>query len=230
VSGKARPVELVVLDMAGTTVRDDGLVERAFVVALDATGIAIDAEERLVTLDFVRKTMGQSKIDVFTQLAGDVQSGVAANAEFEHAYGQLLSKGMVEPIPGAEETMALLRERGISVALTTGFGAATQRLLLESLRWENAADLALTAADAGGRGRPHPDINLMALIRSRASSVKSMVVVGDTSADMKSGVRAGAGRVVGVLSGAHSEKRLLKAGATDIIADVSVLPDLLGLR
>ena len=229
-SGKVRPVELVVLDMAGTTVRDDGLVERAFVAALDATGIAIDAEERLVTLDFVRKTMGQSRIDVFTQLAGDEQAGAAANAEFEHSYGLLLSEGIVEPMPGAEEAMALLREHGISVALTTGFGSATQRLLLEHLGWEHAADLALTPADAGGRGRPHPDMNLTALIRSGASSVKSMVVVGDTSADMKSGVRAGAGQVIGVLSGAHSEKRLLKAGATAIIPDVSALPQLLGLR
>lgn len=223
-------VELVILDMAGTTVSDAGLVERAFVSALDSAAIATGAAERAIAIDFVRATMGQSRIDVFTQLAGDPVKGATANAAFEVAYGRLLSEGLARPLPGAVETMELLRASGISVALTTGFGATTRRHLIDALGWNGIVDLALSPEDAGGRGRPHPDLNLTALIRLRASSVGSMVVVGDTTSDMKSGVRAGAGHVVGVLSGAHSAQRLGQAGATAILPGVAGLPALLGLR
>jgi phosphoglycolate phosphatase len=55
-----------------------------------------------------------------------------------------------------------------------------------------------------------------------------MVVVGDTSSDVASGLAAGAGLVVGVLTGAHSEKTLTDAGADVVIASVADLPELLG--
>ena len=66
------PTTLVVLDMAGTTVSDDGVVERAFRYALDEAG-GLGHESPVGDPDeFVRRTMGQSKISVFSQLfSGD---------------------------------------------------------------------------------------------------------------------------------------------------------------
>jgi phosphoglycolate phosphatase len=224
-------IELVVLDMAGTTVLDDGLVERAFATAFDEHGIATAPDARETAMDRVRATMGQSKIVVFTEFAGgDPALGAAANDTFEHAYADLIAAGEAQPVPGALDTIRALRAAGLAVVFTTGFARETQDALLASLGWSDAADLALTPADAGGRGRPHPDLNLTALIRTRAASVQSMVVVGDTTSDVLSGVRAGAGRSVGVLTGAHDEARLREAGATDVLPDVTALPELLGIR
>lgn len=220
--------DLVVFDMAGTTVFDDGLVERAFGMALDEVGHATEPVERMKVLDFVRTAMGQSKILVFTQITGDVAAAQIANDAFERAYDSLVRAGELQPIVGARETIAALRGAGMTVVLTTGFSSQTQQGVLHALGWQDVADLALSPADAGGRGRPHPDLNLTALIRTRSRAVASMVVVGDTSSDMMSGVRAGAGRVVGVLSGAHDEATLRKAGATDILPDLTGLPGLLG--
>ena len=64
------PVELVVLDMAGTTVVDDGLVEGAFARAWDRV---MGGEGREAALEHVRATMGQSKIEVFRALADDAR-------------------------------------------------------------------------------------------------------------------------------------------------------------
>jgi phosphoglycolate phosphatase len=64
-------------------------------------------------------------------------------------------------------------------------------------------DLFLAPADAG-RGRPWPDMPLTALLRLRGESVSSLAVVGDTPSDVEAGLRAGAGLVVGVLSGDSS--------------------------
>ena len=70
---------------------------------------------------------------------------------------------------------------------------------------------------------------LTALLRFGASAVDTVVVVGDTASDVLSGVNAGAGLVVGVLTGAHDEEQLLAAGADEIITSIAELPALLGL-
>jgi phosphonatase-like hydrolase len=222
------PVELVVLDMAGTTVRDDGVVERAFERAANETGVA----ERMPwaeALDYVRRTMGQSKIDVFTHLAGgDTARAVDATAAFERAYADLIAEEGVEPIAGARQTLEQLRAAGLSVVLTTGFAPTTRDAILDGLGWRALVDAALSPVDVG-RGRPAPDLVLTAVIRSQASSVASVVVVGDTTSDVASGRAAGAGLVVGVLTGAHDRAALTAAGADAVIDDVSALPALLGI-
>ena len=55
----------------------------------------------------------------------------------------------------------------------------------------------------------------------------AVAVVGDTGSDLEAGNAAGAGAVVGVLSGAHDEASLAAAAPTAIIADVTRLIPLL---
>ncbi|WP_433868774.1 phosphonatase-like hydrolase [Saccharopolyspora sp. CA-218241] len=221
-------VELVVFDMAGTTVADDGLVERAFRAAADRTGLIGPAGPEPL-LEHVRATMGQSKITVFRHLTGgDEQRAQEANEAFENAYAELVSEGSCTPLPGAERTFAALRAADVRIALTTGFAQATQEAILDALGWREIADVALCPATAG-RGRPHPDLPLTALLRTGTSSVRAMVVVGDTTSDVVSGLRAGAGAVYGVRTGAHGETELRAAGATDVLAGIGDLPAALGL-
>jgi phosphonatase-like hydrolase len=221
-------IELVVLDMAGTTVSDDGTVERAFGRVAERQNIGATPEEREAALEYVRVTMGQSKIEVFRAITGDEERAQAANAAFEAAYAEIVAEEGVNEIPGARVAIEQLQEAGIAVALTTGFARPTVNAILDALGWRDLADIVLTPADAG-RGRPHPDMPLTALLRTETSSVEAMIVVGDTVSDMQSGTRAGAGLVIGVLSGAHGEEQLLAAGADDVISSVAELPELLGL-
>lgn len=215
-------IELVVLDMAGTTVRDDGVVEQAFQRAAERTGVA----ERMPwdqALQYVRDTMGMSKIDVFTHLSGgDVAAAAAATAAFEGACSEIVAEQGVAEIPGAADAISNLRDAGITVALTTGFAPVTRDALLDGLGWHGLVDLALSPVDAG-RGRPAPDLVLTALLRTRTSSVAAVAVAGDTSSDVQSGLRAGAGFVAGVLSGAHDRATLTAAGADAVLDDVTGL-------
>ncbi|MEV6202028.1 phosphonatase-like hydrolase [Streptomyces sp. NPDC051771] len=214
-------LDLIVLDMAGTTVADDGLVERAFTAAAERLG-----EDPATMIDHVRATMGESKISVFRHLlGGDETRARQANAAFEEAYGELVSEGLIAPVPGAAETVAELRGQGRTVVLTTGFARVTQDALLDALGWRDLADLTLCPADAGGRGRPYPDMVLAALLRTGAvDDVRRTVVAGDTSYDMLTGARSGAGIVAGVLTGAHGEPALKEHGATHVLASVADLP------
>ncbi|WP_431278519.1 phosphonatase-like hydrolase [Leifsonia poae] len=220
-------LELVVLALSGTTVFDDGLVELAFKRAARAAGFAETAEDLSSSLAYLRETMGQSKISVFRALTGDEDQAQHANAEFEAAYADLAATTGLREIPGAEHLIRRLRASGVKVALTTGFSPPTKDAVLDAVGWRDIADVALSPAEAG-RGRPYPDLPLTALLRTGTSSVEGMVVVGDTASDIISGIAAGAGLVVGVLSGSHDEETLLAAGADAVIASVAELPALLG--
>ncbi len=69
---------------------------------------------------------------------------------------------------------------------------------------------------------------LAAFLRTRAvDDVRRTVVAGDTSYDMLSGARSGAGLVAGVLTGAHDRGRLERSGATHVLGSVVELPDLI---
>ncbi|WP_431219126.1 HAD family hydrolase [Leifsonia xyli] len=220
-------LELVVLDLAGTTVRDEGIVERAFERAAAAAGIGSTAEERADAFAFVRGAMGRPEIGVFRALTGDEDQAQHADAVFQSAYIELIRTEGLEPVPGAEELVRRLRATGVSVALTSGASRAALDGMLDALGWQGLADITLTAAEAG-RGRPFPDLPLTALLRTGASTVEGMVVVGDTAGDIASGIAAGAGLVVGVLTGAHDEQSLLDAGADAVLPSVADLPELLG--
>lgn len=222
------PIRMVALDMAGTTVSDAGAVEEAFQAALDAVGLpagALMADPE----DYIRRTMGQSQITVFTELLkGDRHSAERANAAFEHAFDQAVERGEVSAVNGAEQVFADLRRAGMRICLTTGFVPTTRDLVIATLGWEGAIDLALSPADAG-RGRPWPDMILTAVLRLRIDDVAEVAVVGDTSTDLVAGTRAGASLVIGVLSGAHSRRELAQAPHTHLIESVADLPELLGL-
>ena len=87
------PIQLAVIDMAGTTVADDGLVVSAFEAAATAVGVPGSGPERDSARQYVLDTMGQSKISVFRALFGTEDRAQQANAAFERAYEQLIDDG-----------------------------------------------------------------------------------------------------------------------------------------
>jgi phosphonatase-like hydrolase len=213
--------------MAGTTVRDDGVVERAFVAALGEMGFDPDGEELAAHLDYVRATMGQSKITVFRAVfAGDERRAQEANERFEVAFDRAVSRGEVEPLAGAESTLTALRDRDVRVCLTTGFSDSTRERLLDALGWRSLVELTLSPGP-GVRGRPYPDLVLTALLRLEVDAVQQVAVAGDTASDLEAGTAAGAAIVAGVLTGAHDRGRLAAAPHTHILDSIADLPALL---
>jgi phosphonatase-like hydrolase len=208
-------IELICFDMAGTTVNDQGLVLDAFRRTIDELGVTGDEAREAEA--YVIETMGQSKIEVFTELF-DARAD-AANDAFERHFVTLAQEVGVSEIPGARATVEELKSRGIAVALTTGFSPATREVLINILGWSELFSLRVSPADAG-RGRPAPDMILLCALRSRVSAVQTIMVVGDTASDMQAGRRAGVGQCVGVLSGTDNEARLLESGADSVLDSV----------
>jgi phosphonatase-like hydrolase len=217
-------IRLAVLDMAGTTVRDGGVVERSFVEALGEMGFDPGGDELRAHLEYVRATMGQSKITVFRAVFdGDEARAQEANRRFETAFDRAVSRGEVEPLPGSEAALEALRGRGVRICLTTGFSTATQEQLMDVLGWRDRVDLALSPGD-GVRGRPFPDLILTAVMRLEIDAVQEVAVAGDTTSDLVAGTAAGASVVAGVLTGAHDRARLSTAPHTHLLESIADLP------
>jgi phosphoglycolate phosphatase len=222
------PITVACLDMAGTTVADDGSVIAAFSAAVEQFGLPRGTPGYDEALAYVQRTMGQSKIEVFRHILGSEELAQQANGAFEEHYAASVRTGAVAPLPGAVETFAALRAAGIKVCLATGFSPATRDALLDALGWRPLIDLALSPADAG-RGRPWPDLPLTALLRLGGGAVSELAVAGDTASDVESGLRAGAGLVAGVLTGSGSREDLERAQAPVILDTIAGLLPLAGL-
>lgn len=179
-------LELVVLGLTGTTVADDGLVERAFARAAAAAGIGSTPDERAEAFAFAREAGGLPTAGVFRALTGDDDQAQHADAVFESTFADLVAAQGLRAVPGAEDLIHRLRATGVSVVLTSGFSPRTRDAVLDALGWDDLADLTLTPREAG-RGLPFPDLPLTALLRTGASSVEGMVVVADTAGGIASG-------------------------------------------
>ena len=215
-------ITVACLDMAGTTVADDGTVMEAFTRAITEQNLPEAAYQQAMT--DVRSSMGQSKIEVFRRILGDDASARKANEAFEDHYAAAVRRGAISAVPGAEDTITRLRDAGVQVCLATGVSPVTRDAIIDKLGWGGLIDLALSPADAG-RGRPWPDLPLTALLRLRGGAVGELAVAGDTGSDIESGLRAGAAIVAGVLTGASSRADLEQAGAPIILDTIAgILP------
>ena len=215
--------ELVIFDMAGTTVEDRGQVPTAFAETLAANNITITAD------DIVR-VRGASKRQAIRNLLPPADAGQADRiyAEFGANLAAAYAAGGVRPVPGAESVMRGLRARGIKVALTTGFDRNIVTLLLSTLGWTHDTIDAVVCGDDVLNGRPAADMILLTMKRTSVESPASVANVGDTTSDLESAARAGVRWNIGVLTGAHSREALSGAPHTHIIQSVANLDEVLG--
>jgi len=220
-------ITLVVFDLAGTTVDDGGMVLGCLVTAAQRHDLP-------GTPDELNALMGMNKIEVFRLLAQrrDPHDAAAVESRAQAALATFIEEmraaysRRLAPIPGAEETFAYLRGRGIKVATDTGFDATIGGLIMERLNWPGRLiDLAVYSSDVS-RGRPAPYMIFRAMERLGVIDVRAVMKVGDSPADMDEGSNAGCGEVVGVLSGAHTATTLGACRHTRIIASVADLPHL----
>ena len=94
--------------MAGTTVSDAGAVEEAFQGALDEVGLTARLCED--PAGYMRRTMGQPKIDVFTELLVVTAIGRTSQRRFRTAFAEAVERGEVAAMPGSRGDLRRLRD------------------------------------------------------------------------------------------------------------------------
>jgi phosphonatase-like hydrolase len=214
-------MELVVFDMAGTTVYDGDAVNDCLRAALAAAGT-------MVTRDEINGVMGNAKpIAIRTLLVEKAaDAGSVTDAIVERTHADFLARMVlhyrtspeVREADGASDTFRRLRAAGIRVALDTGFSRDIADVILARLGWAHGGiiDTSVTS-DEVARGRPHPDLIYRAMELTGVREARNVAKVGDTPADLRQGAAAGCGLVVGVTSGSHTREELLGEPHTHLI-------------
>lgn len=210
--------KVVVFDVAGTIVSDDGVVISTFEQVFQELVPDLWQEHRARFLDYAQKTMGQSKIEVFAALLGDQRMAAEAAERFQHAYLENLHQVM--PFEGVVEMFAILRAKGIKIALNTGFNRATLNVMIEQFGWGSFIDASVTPQEAGA-GRPSPAMLRQVSNQLGVSDPELFAVLGDTATDIETAKAFGAGLAIGVLSGAHTPADFEYAGADLVLATVT---------
>ena len=235
-----QPIELVVFDMAGTTVTDQHEVERCFAEAADQTGL-MATPERILAMQ------GQAKRYVFETLwneqLGDSHADIDKNVEVSYkAFREILERHYLTngatPTKGCLDTFAWLREQGIPVALTTGFYRVVTDIILDKLGWLNglneqywgSSDSIIQfsiASDEVTRGRPYPDMIERAMQQLGVTNPKAVVNIGDTPSDLLSGRAAGVGLNLGVTNGTHTADQLNAYPHDQLLGSLAELPSVI---
>ena len=225
--------DLVVFDMAGTTVVDEGdVVAVALVRALK------EVAATSVTVAEANGVMGLAKplaiTSLITRASGTEPTATVVNDTHERFRALIIEHYKMSPavreIEGASDVFRRLREAGVKVALDTGFSRDIIEVIVERLGWRRAGLIAaVVGSDEVVAGRPTPFLLYRAMELTGVTNIKRVVKIGDTPSDLHEGTNAGCARVVGVTRGSHTRQQLIGHPHTDLIGDISSLIDTLEL-
>lgn len=215
------PIQLLVFDMAGTTVQDHKEVESCFAEAARQTGLHA-TEERILAVQ------GMAKRAVFEMLWQEQtnEHPAALQDKVEHSYQVFKSvlehhyqTQPVNPTAGCLELFDFLKKHNIMIALTTGFYRQVTNIILEKLGWHIGLDqhyvgnpnslLAMSiASNEVEQGRPSPLMIQKAMATLGIPDPKRVVNIGDTPSDLASGLNAHCAASFGVTNGTHTREQL----------------------
>jgi phosphonatase-like hydrolase len=222
-------IELVVFDIAGTTVKDNDNVGEAFQAALDKFGYQVPMEQ-------INPYMGYEKNEAIREILKTYQGDTAVidgdhvaaiHRSFVGRMVRYYATKEIEPLPNVEDTFARLHQMGIKIALNTGFSRNIADVIIEKLGWfdRQLIDF-MIASDEVPHGRPYSDMIHRLMDRAGIDDASLVAKVGDTEVDVNEGVNAGCRYVIGVTTGAYSREELEPYHPTHIIDNIRDVVDI----
>jgi len=215
-------IDLMVCDMAGTTVQEGGLVYKILRQSMNDGGLDV-SEEAMHAWHGAKK---EAVIDHFARQSGIPEHALEAKIfDVADAFTAAIDKAYFDEastISHIEVDLVSyfrqLKRAGVKIALDTGYPPNIQEGLVKRLGFEKIVDSWISSYDVKF-GRPYPYMIHQLMERLEIESVKRVAKVGDSCRDMEMGRNAGCGLIIGVLSGADKADELMTAGA-DIVVDV----------
>jgi phosphonatase-like hydrolase len=178
--------------------------------------------------------MGTDKteaIGALMRLGGSSPTAASVAAAFERFHtilGELYRDEPPVALPGVADALRTLRDRGVRVALTTGFDDGVALPLLAALGWgtgpDGLLDAVVTTSDVTA-GRPAPYLIHHAMELTGVADVRRVLAAGDTIVDLEAARNAGA-IAVGVCSGALTREELAPHPHDHLLDSVADIPDL----
>ena len=215
---------LACFGLIGTTVADDGLLERAYAEAIATQGVVTGTTAYARGMAQVHRSRGKPVIEVLRDLFPENEARAqAAYMAFDKSLSGAVQRFGLHPVPGALDALDELAAAGWRSCVITSFSRRQLDGLLDAVGWLDRFDLAVSV-DEVPRGCPWPDPVLYGMLTLGVGDVRDAVVVQSTENGVLAGRRAGAGLVAGVLTGPHPMARLRSAGAAQVLDSVADVP------
>ena len=219
-------IELVVFDIAGTTMNDEDSVSRCLQESLAAVGVRVAAAN-------MNRVMGLPKPEAIRILVSESPGQAELIDRLAEIHDDYVNRSIrfystdpsVREVAGAGLALRALKKAGIKVALNTGFSRPITQTILDRLGWSKSPLLdAVISSDEVPHGRPRPDMILALMQRLGINDAARVAKVGDAPADLLEGRNAGCGLIVGVTEGTHTREQLEPYPHTHLIGSVRELP------
>lgn len=219
-------IELLVLDMAGTTVDEDNVVYKTVTEAVNEHGYQVCLEQVLITC------AGMEKLEAITSLlkeiGGNEEDALPIFEKFSVKLKDAYQNLEVKPINGTEDFLLKMKAQDKKVVLNTGYTSEIAQQLLDKLEWkENVHFDALITADDVSESRPSPEMILLAMKKFNINNPELVLKAGDSVIDIEEGKNAGCGLTIAVLSGAQNRSELEKAEPDYILNTISEAENIL---
>jgi phosphonatase-like hydrolase len=218
-------IELVVFDMAGTTIDENNVVYKTVQKVINDEGFNVSLEE---VLKFgAGKEKHQAITEVLKECTQTTNVALVANiafSKFKIVLNHLYDSLEIKTFEGTEELFKDLRNNSIKVVLNTGYDSKTAHLLLQKLGWIVGETVdGLVTADEVENGRPEGDMILLAMKKTGVIDPEKVMKVGDSAIDIEEGKNAQCGMTVGVLTGAQNRNQIQEANPTYIMESLNEL-------
>jgi len=205
-------IQLVVFDIAGTTVKDNGEITIAFQRALQEHGYVVPEEH-------IKPLMGYKKPEAIRMMLEEYEDEVSLiTAEYINIIHERFLTLMIdhyettehlEPLPYAEETFEWLKSKGIKIGLDTGFSSDITNVIVSRLGWLKDGKIDFVASsNEVPAGRPAPYMIQKIMSACGVTNAGAVVKLGDTEVDVNEGKNAGCLYSIAVTTGAFTREQL----------------------
>lgn len=221
-------IKLAVFDMAGTTVMDQDNVARAFIHAFAKQGLEIDTADANPLMGYhkplaIQLMLEKLEIEPDAEFIGEIHADFEEEMMDYYAYDP-----SVKPMPGAEELFLQLKEKGIRIALNTGFSKRIADTIVQRFQWtERGLVDDYIGSNEVAMGRPYSYMISELMRRAGVEDPAEVIKIGDTPVDIEEGKKAGCRYVIAVTTGASAIGELEEEGPSHILHELSSLPAIL---
>jgi len=224
-------IKLVVFDIAGTTVKDDHEVSKAFQAAMKKSGYNVDIA-RIDPLMGYEKTLAIRKMLHEHEVNTALITNELVNTIHQEFVHQMINfyqfEPGIQPLPHVEETLAALRAKGVQVGINTGFSRDIADTIVTRLQWrEKGLVDHVIGSDEVELGRPHPYMIQKMMHDGGITDPLEVAKVGDTEVDVREGQNTGCRYVIGVTTGIFTRAELETYNPTHIIDDIAQVIDII---
>ncbi len=223
----SRSIDLVVFDIAGTTVKDHGEVITALAKAMAKYGYMVPASKIRPLMGY-KKTLAIEKLltmyEQDTHLINDELINKVHEAFLYYMVRYYEFTSELQVLPFVEDVFSFLKDNGIKVALDTGFSNDITRIIMDRLGWlDNGTVDYVISSDEVEAGRPEPYMIYKIMLKAGVKDSSRVIKVGDTEVDVNEGKNANCLYSIAVTSGAFSREELIPYEPSFIIDNMDEL-------